>query len=174
MVAQHDIVDEVCDDNLYNIGSEKLEEGNYINLMTIEAEGDIILEKEILNSVLIKAKIMQEEIKSKERDVPKKLRVVLQERKVASLNNLIYIEPFSLSILVHLVYLNLSWSVSTYLGSSRSILVQLGLPFSIYFGLFRAILSYRRLFWTKIGYLGLSWSSWVYRSLFILVYFGLY
>ena len=72
MVAQHDIVDEVCDDNLYNIGSEKLEEGNYINLMTIEAEGDIILEKEILNSVLIKAKIMQEEIKSKERDVLKK------------------------------------------------------------------------------------------------------
>ena len=70
-LVAHDVVDEICDDNFYNVGSENLEKDDYINLITIEAEGDVILEKEILNSVLIKAGIMLEEIKSKEQDVPK-------------------------------------------------------------------------------------------------------
>ena len=70
-VVAHDVVDEICDDNFYNVGSEHLEKDDYINLITIEAEGDVILEKEILKSVLIKAGIMLEEIKSKEQDVPK-------------------------------------------------------------------------------------------------------
>ena len=70
-LVAHDVVDEICDDNFYNVGSENLEKDDYINLITIEAEGDVILEKEILKSVLIKAGIMLEEIKSKEQDVPK-------------------------------------------------------------------------------------------------------
>ena len=78
-------------------------------------------------------------------------------------------EPFSLSIAVHLVYLNLFWSVSTYLGSSRSILVQLGLPISLYYGQFRAILSYRRIFWTKFGYLGLSQAIMGYLGLYLYI-----
>ena len=74
------------------------------------------------------------------------------------LNNLIFIEPFSLSFSV---YLDLSWSILVYLDlfcSSRSILVQLGLfwSISIYNGLSCAILTYLPPFRTKMGFLGLS------------------
>ena len=72
------------------------------------------------------------------------------------LNNLIYIEQFSLSILVYLVYLNLSWSVSNYLGSSR--------------------FTYFYLLWSILGYIELSKAisdkNWIYRALS--GYYGLF
>ena len=95
-------------------------------------------------------------------------------------NILIYIEPFSSSILVYIVYLNLYWSVSTYLGSSQSILVLLGfdLSWSIsgYLALSLAILDYLGLSQAIPGYLGLSWATLSYLGLYvnIMCYLWLY
>ena len=109
----------------------------------------------------------------------KKLRVVLQERKVASLNNLIYIEPFSLSISVFLglsrfilIYLDLSWFISVYFGSARFILIYFDLSarfILIYFNLsisgYQVISCYFGQKWDISGYLRVSWAISGYLEL---------
>ena len=81
-------------------------------------------------------------------------------------NNLIYIESFSLPVLVYLdlscfslVYqLGLSWSIMVYLGLFRVISRHFGQKWDIsgYLGLSQAISSYLKLSQATMGYLGLK------------------